>query len=73
VQLLSFIFLYYPQVQSKMKYFMSLFVILVLALIALTETTNANPGQEQHDVNSVAEAIRYLLELENKQNFGRPR
>jgi hypothetical protein len=53
---------------------MGLFVLIVLALVAFkTEATNANPGQEQHDVNSVADALRYLLDLENKQHFGRPR
>lgn len=47
-------------------------VLLILIFIAISET-KANPGQEQHDVNSVADAIRYLQDLENRHQFARPR
>lgn len=47
-------------------------LVLALILISITETA-ANPGQEQHDVNSVADAIRYLQDLENRHQFARPR
>lgn len=47
-------------------------LLLMLILVMMKETT-ANPGHEQHDVNSVADAIRYLQEMENRNQFARPR
>jgi hypothetical protein len=47
-------------------------LLLALILIAVSESS-ANPGQEQHDVNSVADAIRYLQDLESRHQFARPR
>jgi hypothetical protein len=47
-------------------------LLLALILIAISESS-ANPGQEQHDVNSVADAIRYLQDLESRHQFARPR
>jgi hypothetical protein len=43
-------------------------LLLVLLFIAITETSG-NPGQQ----NDVADAIRYLQDLENKHQFARPR
>lgn len=48
----------------------SLLCILVLTVV---KESSGNPGQEQHDVNSVADAIRYLQDLENRHQFARPR
>lgn len=47
-------------------------VLLVLVCVMIKETT-ANPGQEQHDISNVADAIRYLQDLENRHQFARPR
>ncbi|CRK92361.1 CLUMA_CG005935, isoform A [Clunio marinus] len=47
-------------------------LIVALLLITLNESS-ANPGQEQHDITSVADAIRYLQDLENRHQFARPR
>lgn len=55
-----------------MRHFMAIFVISALVLLALAPTADATPGQEQHDVNSVADAMRYLQDLESK-HLSRPR
>lgn len=48
------------------------FLLLVVVFVAIKEASG-NPAQEQHDVNSVADAMRYLQDLENKHQFARPR
>lgn len=57
---------------TKMQRLSFAALLLALIFIAISEVS-ANPGQEQHDVNSVADAIRYLQDLENRHQFARPR
>lgn len=52
---------------------LSVAMLLCALVITAVKESFANPGQEQHDVNSVADAIRYLQDLENRHQFARPR
>lgn len=52
---------------------LSVATLLMTLVVIFIKETSGNPGQEQHDVNSVADAIRYLQDLEMKHQFARPR